>query len=39
MDWLVRRVLPALLALLAVAIIVVAVIAFWPAHSVPMLPM
>jgi len=38
MDWFNRRALPVLLALIAVAIVVVAVIAFWPAHLVPMLP-
>ena len=39
MDWFARRALPVLLALIAVAIVVVAVIALWPAHSVPMAPL
>ncbi len=38
MDRFARHALPFLLIVIAVAIVVVAVIAFWPAQSVPMLP-
>ena len=39
MHWFAKRALPVLLSLTAVAIVVVAMIAFWPAHSVPILPL